>query len=147
MDEVEYYEGNHEDFIKYLFSNPPKQKGEIKLELPNYDKDKNDNLHLFEQLLMIFVDGLKFFYSDENNKVSISKLNKEDLYKINQYFNSINYEIKLEIFNSINEYQFKFPNYFNNQDKINSDTKLEDFFYETYDEVNVSYRISFSYYN
>ena len=67
---------------------------------------------------MIYVDGLKYFYG-ENNKVDINKLSQEDIEKVNKYFISMNYEINLEIFPTMNEYKFKFPNYF----KRNNDVK------------------------
>ena len=144
---TEYKEGSHEEFINYLFSNSPKEKGIIVLESPLEDKNKNINLHIFEQLLMIFVDGLKYFYGNKDGKVTISKLNKEDIEKVNQYFISMNYEVKLEVFKTINEYKFKFPNYFKNQEHIKNDTLLEDFYYEIFNEHNCAFRISFHYLN
>ncbi len=144
---TEYKEGSHEEFINYLFSNSPKEKGIIVLESPLEDKNKNINLHIFEQLLMIFVDGLKYFYGNQEGKVTISELNKEDIEKVNQYFISMNYEVKLEVFETINEYKFKFPNYFKNQENIKNDTLLEDFYYEIFNENNCAFRISFHYLN
>ena len=143
MSKTEYIEGDHNDFIRYLFSDSPKEKGTITLELPLLEPNKNIGLHVFEQLLMIFVDGLKYFYG-ENDKVDINRLTKEDIQKVNEYFLSMDYAVKLEYFPSMNEYQFKFPNYFKNQDKITNDTLLEDFFYETFNERNSAFRISFS---
>ena len=113
---------NHQEFINYLYSNPPKSNGEVKLELPLNEPDKNLGLHEFEQLLMIFVDGLKYFYG-ENDKVDINKLTKEDIQKVNNYFLSMNYEINLEIFPTLNEYIFKHPNYFKNQQHITKEQK------------------------
>lgn len=144
---TEYKEGSHEEFINYLFSNSPKEKGIIVLESPLEDKNKNINLHIFEQLLMIFVDGLKYFYGNQEGKVTISELNKEDIEKVNQYFISMNYEVKLEVFKTIDEYKFKFPNYFKNQEHIKNDTLLEDFYYEIFNENNCAFRISFHYLN
>mgnify|MGYP001243857343 FL=1 len=143
MSKTEYIEGDHNDFIRYLFSDSPKEKGTITLELPLLEPNKNIGLHVFEQLLMIFVDGLKYFYG-ENDKVDINRLTKEDIQRVNEYFLSMDYAVKLEYFPTMNEYQFKFPNYFKNQDKITNDTLLEDFFYETFNERNSAFRISFS---
>ena len=140
-----YKEGNHDDFITYLFSDSPKEKGEVKLELPLNEPGKNVYLHEFEQLLMIFVDGLKYFHGDNNNKVNVDDLSLEDFNKMNQYFKSMNYEIKLEIFENMYEYKFKFPNYFKNQETITNETKLEDFYYEIFNSVNKVFRISFKY--
>ena len=139
---LEYKEGSHSDFIEYLFSNEPKDKDSIQLESPHLDPNKNMGLHIFEQLLMIYVDGLKYFFG-ENQKVNINKLSQEDIEKVNQYFISMNYEVNLEVFATMNEYQFKFPNYFKDQQHIQSDTTLNDFYYEIYSENNKVFRISF----
>ena len=143
--ETDYKEGDHSQFIEYLFSQEPKDKGAIQLESTYIEPGKNIGLHTFEQLLMIFVDGLKYFYG-ENEKVDINKLKKEDIEKVNEYFISMNYKVKLEIFLTMNEYKFKFPNYFKNQEHIKSETKLEDFYYEIFGNNNSAYRISFENY-
>ena len=140
--DTEYKEGDHQDFINYLFSDSPKEKGEVKLELPLNQPDKNLGLHEFEQLLMIFVDGLKYFYG-ENGKVDINKLNTDDIQKVNSYFLSMNYEVSLEIFPTMNEYVFKHPNYFKDQKHITNDTELKDYYYEVYGKDNCVFRISF----
>ena len=140
--DTEYKEGDHQDFIIYLYSNPPKRVGEVKLEIPLNEPGKNLGLHEFEQLLMIFVDGLKYFYG-ENGKVDINKLTKEDIQKVNSYFLSMNYEVNLEIFPTMNEYIFKHPNYFKDQKHITNSTELKDYYYEVYGKDNCVFRISF----
>ena len=95
---TEYKEGPHDEFIKYLYSSEPHPKGTITLESPLDDPNKHMNLHIFEQLLMIFVDGLKFFYGDNDGKVNISELTRENIEKMNEYFESMNYKINLEYF-------------------------------------------------
>jgi len=139
---TEYKEGSHSEFIEYLFSTSPKEKGEIELESPPLDPHINKGLHIFEQLLMIFVDGLKYFYG-QDGKITISELNHEDIEKVNQYFISMNYSVNLEVFETMDDYQFKFPNYFKNQEHVNTETKLEDFYYEIFGEENCAFRISF----
>ena len=140
---TEYKEGSHDEFINYLFSNEPREKGEVKLELPLNIPDKNLGLHEFVQLLMIYVDGLRFFYS-ENNQVDINHLSQQNIENINRYFISMNYQVNLEVFPSLNEYIFKHPNYFKDQQHIKTDTKLDDFYYEIYGENNKVFRISFN---
>ena len=81
---TEYKEGDHESFIQYLYSSEPKIIGSIQLESPPLDLGKNIGLHTFEQLLMIFVDGLKYFYGDSNNKVNLDDLSFENFEKINK---------------------------------------------------------------
>ena len=77
-EEIEYKEGDHLEFIQYLFSDSPKPQGAITLELPLSEPNKNVGLHVFEQLLMIFVDGLKYFHGDENQKVNVIKVKTDN---------------------------------------------------------------------
>ena len=137
-----FKEGDHQGFINYLYSNPPKDVGDVKLELPLNEPGKNLGLHEFEQLLMILVDGLKYF-NGENGKVDINKLTKEDIQKVNSYFLSMNYEVRLDIFPTMNEYIFKHPNYFKDQKHITNQTELKDYYYEVYGKDNCVFRISF----
>ena len=139
---TEYKEGNHDEFIHYLFTNDPKPQGSIQLESPLLEPRKNEGLHVFEQLLMIFVDGLKYFYG-KDGKVDINKLTEEDIIKVNEYFISMNYSVDLKVFPSVTDYVFKFPNYFKNQEHIRPETKLEDFYYEVFNNDNEAFRISF----
>ena len=143
---TDYKEGDHSQFIEYLFSDSPKDKGAIQLESTYIEPGKNIGLHTFEQLLMIFVDGLKYFYGNSEGKVAISELKKEDIEKVNEYFVSMNYKVKLEVFPTMNDYKFKYPNYFKNQEHIKSETKLEDFYYEIFGQYNCAFRISFENY-
>ena len=112
------------------------------MELPLLEKDKNIGLHVFEQLLMIFVDGLKYFYG-VNDKVNIDELTLENIEKVNEYFISMNYSVNLEVFTTVNEYQFRFPNCFKNQETITDKTVLSDFYYEIFNNKNSAFRISF----
>ena len=140
---IEYKEGNHSEFIRYLYSEEPKPINTIQLELPLVDETKNTYHHIFEQLLMIFVDGLKFFYGDTYGKVTVDELTKDDIMKLDSYFHSMNYKVLVSVFLTIHEYQFKYPNYLQETHKINQETHLNDFFYEIFCKENVVYRIQF----
>ena len=143
-DKTEYKEGSHSEFIQYLFGNDPKPRNTIVLESLPSNPTKNAGLHIFEQLLMIFVDGLKYFHGNQG-KVDINSLHQEDITKIQEYFHSINYDALVETFETVQEYKFRFPNYFKDQDKITEQCILHDFFYEIYGDNNKVFRISFDY--
>ena len=85
----------NDEFIHFLFGQEPKEKDSIQLEIPDIPKDKNVHLHIYEQLLQIFVDGLKYFYSNDDGKVDVTKLNEEDINKIQKYFESMDFCLKL----------------------------------------------------
>ena len=52
-------------------------------------------------LLIITVEGLKKFYGDENNKVNITNLTKDDVDKINKYLQKINVKLNFKIYDFI----------------------------------------------
>lgn len=138
---MEEHDGSHEEFIRFIFSKPPKDEKSISLELP-LETDRNIGLHIFEQLLMIFTDGSRYLYG-ENGKVNVNKLNVNSIDNLNKYFESFGFTIIVEIFETIHDYKFKFPNYFKNQKNIKPETKLEDYYYEIFNENNCAYRVSF----
>ena len=78
-----------------------------------------------------------------NDKVDINKLTEEDIQKVNKYFLSMNYEVCLDVFPTMNEYIFKHPNYFKDQKHITNQTMLKDYYYEVYGKGNCVFRISF----
>ena len=142
---TDYKDGTHEEFITFLFTKPPQEKGSIKLELPLSDDTKNKHHHIFEQLLMIFVDGLKYLHGDNQGKVSIEYLTTENINIMNQYFESFNYTLLLSIYPTIYDYQFKYPNYLKHPEIITNETTLMDFFYEIFGQDNIVFRIQFNY--
>ena len=139
-----YEEGSHDDFITYMFSSEPKAKDSIRLECPDIPDEKHVHLHIYEQLLMIYVSGLKYLWSSEDGTVDLVKLTDDNIGLMERYFESINYVVNIEVFD-LNSYQFRFPDYFKHQDKITGKTLLPDFFYETQGSDTNMYRISFDF--
>jgi len=142
-------EGDGDDFTIFLFSHKPFEKNSIKLELDEPEKDKHIGLHIFEQLLQIFVDGLKYLYGDGSvqGKVDISELTEENMETMKKYFLSIGFHIILDTYDQ-SDYVAK-PDIFMNHKLIKKDTMLNEFYYEilTEDEnkVKIIYRISFKF--
>lgn len=133
-----------DDFIKYMFDTEPKPKDSIQLECPDIPDDKHTHLHIFEQLLMIYVSGLKYLWGDSEGKVDLTKLTEDNICLMKRYFESINYIVNIDVFN-LQTYQFRFPDYFKDQHKINDKVVLTDFFYETQGADTNMYRISFDF--
>jgi len=133
-----------DDFIKYMFDTEPKPKDTIQLECPDIPPNKNTHLHIFEQLLMIYVSGLKHLWSNDGGRVDLTKLTEDNIELMKRYFESVNYVVNIQVFD-LNTYQFKFPDYFKNQDKITDKTLLTDLFYETQGSDTNMYRISFDF--
>tara|TARA_B110000967_G_C18804351_1_gene520173 strand:+ start:204 stop:638 length:435 start_codon:yes stop_codon:yes gene_type:complete len=137
-------EENPDDFIIYMFGGEPKEKASIQLECPDIPPKKNVHLHIFEQLLMIYVGGLKHLWSDSEGKVDLTNLTEENIQLMKRYFESVNYEVTIQVFD-LNNYEFKFPDYFKNQEKITDTVMLTDFFYESQGYDTKMYRISFDF--
>jgi hypothetical protein len=140
---LEYKEGDHQSFITYLFSKEPLPENSIVLESPPSDPQKNIGLHMFEQLLMIFVDGLKYKHGDSSGKVDVHTLQMSDIDTMKLYFKSMGYTCTIHVFETIHDYQFRYPDYFKYQDTITRQTKLSDFFYEIFGTHNRVFRVSF----
>jgi hypothetical protein len=135
-----------DDFIKFLFGEKPQQKNTIKLEIDPPERNKHIGLHIFQQLLQIFVDGLRYLYGDDG-KVDIQKLSEENIQSMTCYFSSIGYKLVFETFDRSN-YEPK-PNVFMDHKLIKSDTSLNEFYYELMTEnehkMPIVYRVSFKF--
>ena len=122
---TEYKNDKDESFIEYIFNNKPKEKNTIKLEFGN--SQQNINKHIYEQLLQIFVDGLKHLYG-KDNKVDISTLEIENILLMKEYFQSFGIELIFNMFTK-DDYIFK-PYIYNNPILYNKSNYINDFYYE-----------------
>ena len=142
---TEYKDGDHNSFIEYVFKDKPKEKNSIKLELDPPNKNNNINKHIFEQLLQIFTDGMKYLYSDNDNKIDIASLEIDSILKMKEYFESFGVELIFNMYDQTN-YVLK-PYIYNNPELYNKSKSVNDFYYEITLEKNnkiLVYRISFN---
>ena len=145
-EDTEYTTGDHNSFIKYVFTGDPKPKNTIKLELDPPNKDNNINKHIFEQLLQIFTDGMKHLYGgeDENDKLDISTLEINSIIKMKDYFSSFGVELIFKMYDQKN-YVLK-PYIYNKPELYNKSESVKDFYYEIPVELEKElfiYRIGF----
>jgi len=142
---TEYKDGDHNSFIEYVFQKEPKEKNSIKLELDSPQEGNNINKHIFEQLLQIFTDGMKYLYSDGDNKINIASLEIDSILKMKEYFESFGVELIFNMYDQTN-YVLK-PYIYNNPELYNKSKSVNDFYYEIPLEKNnqmLVYRISFN---
>ena len=142
---TEYKDGDHNSFIEYVFTKEPKENNSIKLELDLPQEGNNINKHIFEQLLQIFTDGMKYLYSDNDNKVNTASLEIESILKMKEYFESFGVELIFNMYDQTN-YVLK-PYIYNNPELYNKSKSVNDFYYEIPLEKNnqmLVYRISFN---
>ena len=142
---TEYKSGDHNSFIEYVFSDTPKNKNTIKLELDPPESSNNLNKHIFEQLLQIFTDGMKHLYGNEDGKVNIVDLELDSIIKMKEYFDSFGVEL---IFNMYNQHDYVLKPYiYNIPELYNKSKSVNDFYYEIPLEKEgkiLVYRISFN---
>ena len=147
-------DGDGDDFTIFLFSHPVKEPNSIKLELAPPEKGVHIGLHIFQELLQIFTDGIKYFYGKRSNKddkddgkVDINSLTIDNIDLMKRYFLSIGFQLILEVFTPEN-YVSK-PDIFNDKRLIKENTMLDEYFYEitTYDlnDMENIYRVSFKF--
>jgi len=141
-------DGDGDDFTIFLFSHPVKEPNSIKLELAPPEKGVHIGLHIFQELLQIFTDGLKYFFSNKDEgKVDINNLTIDNIDLMKRYFLSIGFKLILDVFTPEN-YVSK-PDVFNDKSLIKENTMLDEYFYEitTYDSNNMEkiYRVSFKF--
>jgi len=143
-EDTEYKSGDHDSFIKFVFDGEPKSEKTIKLEL-DPPGENNLNKHIFEQLLQIFTDGMKYLYSNDGGKVDISQLEIESILKMKEYFLSFGVEL---IFNMYNQHDYVLKPYiYNSPELYNKSKSVNEFYYEIpleKDNNILVYRISFN---
>lgn len=144
-EDTEYKSGDHDSFIEYVFKDSPKEKNSIKLELEPPNPGNNFNKHVFEQLLQIFTDGMKYLYGGDDGKVNISTLEINSIIKMKEYFDSFGVEL---IFNMYNQHDYVLKPYiYNSPELYNKSKSVNDFYYEIPLEKEgkiLVYRISFN---
>ena len=144
-------DGGGDEFTKFLFSHPVKEPNTIKLELGPPENGVQIGLHIFQELLQIFVDGLKYLFgqqsdNDNEGKVDINSLGVDNIDLMKRYFLSIGFKLILDVFNRKN--YVSGPDIFNNKSLIKENTMLDEYFYEviTYvDDKEKIYRVSFKF--
>ena len=142
-------QGDGDDFTIFLFSHGVNEPNSIKLELGPPENGVQIGLHIFQELLKIFVDGLKYLFgqqSDNEGKVDINSLGVDDIDLMKRYFLSIGFKLILDVFNR-KDYISR-PDIFNDKSLIRENTMLDEYFYEvvTYvDDQEKIYRVSFKF--
>lgn len=126
------------DITKEIFNKPIKKPFEIHLDFSDPNKDSKDSGNLdflFKQLLIIFTEGMKILYGDNNKKVNLTVLTETDFEKVNRYFNSFGFRISYHIEPKESKYE---PN-------VGEKKNLKDFFLRLRTEYCL-YFISFDQY-
>ena len=82
------------DLAREIFQKPVQPPNTIQLEFSDPDEPVIDaTKFLFEQLLMVFTEGMKQLFGDNRGKVDLGKLQPTDFLKVREYFHSFGFDI------------------------------------------------------
>ncbi len=79
-----------EEITYTIFSKQPQPSNSIQLDYSNFNLDAKE---LFEELLMMFTQGMKILYGNSSGKVDLINLTQKDFDKVNDYFHSFGFNI------------------------------------------------------
>ena len=91
---------DYDNFIEEFFGSEPSEKNSVMVSL-----DCDNITELFEKLVLLFKDGLVFFFAGEDKKINLEEeIKKQIVIKTNQqlnqfsniYYNKIKKDIKIE---------------------------------------------------
>lgn len=81
---------------------------------------------LFEFLLIVFTNGLRVLYGDDNGKVELDQLTPDQFDKVNQYFHSFGFDSVYLIYPIVVEDQIDFQKLSYQDKEITPETDLTD---------------------
>ena len=84
------------EITRTIFSKPPKDSNSIQLDFSDADHNLSSK-ELFEVLLMMFTEGMKTLFGDNNGKVNLGNVTHNDFNKINEYFHSFGFNVDYNI--------------------------------------------------
>jgi len=113
-----------EDLVLSLFSKPPGEPNSHSIHF-----DTSNLLQLFESLLLIFTNGMKFIFGNQSGVVELDKLGAEDIDFFNKYFNSIGYLFYFDVYEDSNENRDKTQEMKYTNLTLNSQSQLKDLYF------------------
>ncbi len=84
------------EITQTIFKQPPKLSNSIQLDFSDYESDVKA---LFEQLLMMFTEGMKILYANSKGQVNLTNLTHNNFDKVNEYFHSFGINITYNTYN------------------------------------------------
>lgn len=114
----------------------------------NFSFENVDTKTFFEMLLIITVEGLKKFYGNNEGKVDITILSKEDIDKMNRYLEKINIKLIFTILDTLKYTLYNSNGLLENFTDVNitNDTKISSLNYVIKKhELNLVYIVNFDF--
>lgn len=152
------YDSPYLDIIDEIISTPPKAPNEISLDFTNDENDETNENNNIEppsiidiyDFLLLFLSKLcrKLYLPDGNKtaKINLSLMTPDNILDINKYYNSIGYELILDILPMENDIIEEMQNGRFDKIQITPYTRLKELYY-CISSNNKIYKISFDFYN
>ena len=83
---------DYDNFIEEFFGSEPRNKNSVMVSL-----DCDNLTELFEKLMLLFKDGLVYFFAGEDKKIDLENLTSDQIQHINKYFNSLFIDINFKV--------------------------------------------------
>jgi len=83
-----------EKIARSIFNKPPGKPSSISLAI----EEDMDIKEIFEMLLMIFTEGMKILYGNEEEKVDLNALREQDFIKVQDYFKSMGFVCNYKVY-------------------------------------------------
>jgi hypothetical protein len=127
-----------EDLVLTLFSQPPGEPNSHKISF-----DTTNLSQLFESLLIIFTNGMKFLFGNQSGVVELDKLSTDNIELFQKYFNSMGFLFYFDVFDDSNENREKTQSMKYTNINLHSNSKLSDLFFPLLSKGNI-YLINFN---
>jgi hypothetical protein len=127
-----------EDLVITLFSQPPGETNSHKISF-----DTTNLRHLFESLLIIFTNGMKFLFGNDNGIVELDNLSPDNIELFQKYFNSMGFLFYFDVFDDSNENREKTQSMKYTNLTLHSQSHLSDLFFPLLCKNNI-YLINFN---
>jgi hypothetical protein len=111
-----------EKIAKNIFTKEPKPPGTVAFGVD----EEMELKEVFEMLLMIFTEGMKILYGNEEQKVDLNSLREKDFMKVQEYFKSFGFVCNYDVYLPSQAASINFESRKYNNINITPKTKLKD---------------------
>lgn len=118
MTEYQEFEMDLHQIIEKVFSDKPQSPGiyQIIFDPSEIDPSSDYTQYVFEQLLIIFSEGSKIYFHQD--QIDISQITPQDFYQLQLYFHSMGFRVDCQIEKILDETKI--------QNFLNTSSNLED---------------------
>jgi hypothetical protein len=111
-----------QQIAKKIFNKPPGAPKSVAFTVD----EEMDMREVFEMLLMIFTEGMKILYGNEDEKVDLNARTEKDFAKVKEYFHSLGFNCEYKVYLPSQAANINFESRKYTNVDITIDTKLKE---------------------